>query len=98
MEQFETCGEVNLSQEILEGLRNVIIETVSVSDLEISLTIQRCYRQYQYVACPHTATAISYVFSRIDRFIDINQIKKIVRNLIGVFPLLVPLNPECAFV
>lgn len=63
MQDFEQSGKVKLSADILSAIHEVIAATVSVSDTDIVQAMQLCYSQYNYVVCPHTATAVSYSFS-----------------------------------
>merc|ERR1712071_442992 len=64
MEEFEKCGRTSLPLDMLKALRNAISETISVSDEQIKSAIGRCFRQFNYAVCPHTATAVSYYFGR----------------------------------
>jgi len=67
MEEYEKNGKVVFSSEILRDLRTVISEIVSVSNPSITRTMQQCLEKYRYIACPHTATGISYYFDSIQR-------------------------------
>lgn len=73
MKQLEQDGKVTLPPEILAGLRQVIEESVSVPDDEIIRTIKRCYDQYGYVVCPHTATALSYFYQFTEGYFELFQ-------------------------
>ncbi|EFX85833.1 hypothetical protein DAPPUDRAFT_313680 [Daphnia pulex] len=63
MQDFEQSGKVTLSAEILSAIQEVIVESVSVSDSDIVQAMQLCHSKYNYVICPHTATAVSYCFN-----------------------------------
>jgi threonine synthase len=63
MEDFEQSGKVTLSAEIVSAIQEVIVESVSVSDSDIVQAMQLCHSKYNYVICPHTATAVSYCFN-----------------------------------
>jgi len=65
MDQFEKCGRTMLPAVLLDALRRAISESVAVNDQQITDAIQKCYQRYHYVVCPHTATALHYVFNRI---------------------------------
>jgi len=67
MEEYERNGKVIFSTEILQNLRTVISDVVSVSNSCITRTMQQCLEKYEYIACPHTATGISYYFDTIER-------------------------------
>lgn len=67
MGEFETKGKMILSPEILQQMRRVVREVISVSNPSITEATQRCYEKYKYIACPHTATAISYYFDHMQR-------------------------------
>jgi threonine synthase len=60
MQDFEQSGKVTLSADILTAMRQVISESVSISDTNIVRAMQICHSKYKYVVCPHTATAVSY--------------------------------------
>lgn len=70
MEGFDEGAPVTLPQDILEALHAVIIESISVTDDGITRAIRQCYDQYKYVVCPHTATALSYVFNATERYVS----------------------------
>lgn len=67
MEQFERNGKRLLSPDVLAGLQAVISESVSVSDDSIVQAIHRCYKEYDYLVCPHTATAVSYFYDAVQK-------------------------------
>lgn len=67
MERFERNGKEILSHDILQGLRSVIIDSASVTDKAITDAIRRCYKENKYIACPHTATAVSYVYDQLEK-------------------------------
>nr|CAH0099540.1 unnamed protein product [Daphnia galeata] len=60
MQDFEQSGKVTLSADILTAMRQVISESVSISDTNIVRAMQICHSKYKYIVCPHTATAVSY--------------------------------------
>jgi len=64
MDQFEKCGRTVLPAALLDALRSVITESVAVDDQQITEAVKKCYERYNYVVCPHTATALHYVFNR----------------------------------
>jgi len=64
MDQFEKCGRTVLPAALLDALRSVISDTIAVNDQQITHAIQKCYERYHYVVCPHTATALHYVFNK----------------------------------
>ena len=64
MDQFEECGRTVLPAALLDALRSVISDTIAVNDQPITHAIQKCYERYHYVVCPHTATALHYVFNK----------------------------------
>ena len=67
MKEYERNGKVIFSAETLQNLRTVISDVVSVSNSSITRTMQQCFEKYEYIACPHTATGISYYFDTIER-------------------------------
>ena len=63
MTEYEQRGKMTIRTRVLDALRQVITESVSVDDRLISETMKKCMEQYQYIICPHTATAVAYYFS-----------------------------------
>lgn len=68
MEEYEKNGKVIFSAEILHDLRTVISDVVSVSNSNITRTMQQCFEKFKYIVCPHTATGISYYFDQKQRY------------------------------
>ncbi|MBZ3889510.1 Threonine synthase-like 2 [Sciurus carolinensis] len=65
MEQFERTQSLQLPEE----LRSKISEAVtseSVSDEAITRAMGRCWRENQYLLCPHSAVAVSYHYQQTD--------------------------------
>lgn len=57
MEAFKTVGKVDIPTELHQRALNDF-SSGCTSDEEISNVIKKCYQEYRYVVCPHTACGI----------------------------------------
>lgn len=60
MEPFYQFGETRFPQDILQKLSN--IRTIAATDEIVLGALKTCYDQTGYIACPHTAIALSYFY------------------------------------
>jgi len=60
MNKFHHEGTVSLPEKIVEKMQSVLKCHTKVHDDEIITTMQRCFKENDYLICPHTATAVAY--------------------------------------
>ncbi|KAB7494803.1 Threonine synthase-like 2, partial [Armadillidium nasatum] len=63
MKDFESKSRADIPQELMNSIKQVVIESEIVSDEEIIKTIKMVKEKYDYFICPHTATAAHYSLS-----------------------------------
>ncbi|XP_022106990.1 threonine synthase-like 2 [Acanthaster planci] len=71
MEEFETGGKTTLPASLLQKMQKVL-SSASFDNQTVLKTMQRCWSDHHYLICPHTAVAVSYYFSKLDRM-EANQ-------------------------
>lgn len=67
MEKYEKTGESTIPNNIQASLREVVLGTISVSDEDIAKTMKQCYNDFNYIVCPHTATAVTYWYKNVSK-------------------------------
>jgi len=60
MQDLATHGTIQVPSNIMEKLREVIVDSCVVDDTAIQATIRRCWSESSYPLCPHTAVAVTY--------------------------------------
>ncbi|KAK7055046.1 Threonine synthase-like 2 [Halocaridina rubra] len=64
MHAFEQEGQVSIPDDILSNIKQIVVESLSVSDEDIVAIMKRVYHEQKYILCPHTATAVFYHYQR----------------------------------
>eukprot|EP00095_Tigriopus_kingsejongensis_P007045 maker-scaffold146_size311726-snap-gene-1.18 protein:Tk07045 transcript:maker-scaffold146_size311726-snap-gene-1.18-mRNA-1 annotation:"threonine synthase-like 2" len=60
MAEFESQGGLTLPSDLLEKLKPIITDSLSVSEKDILASIRACFEDHKYTICPHTAVGYFY--------------------------------------
>ncbi|XP_014673407.1 PREDICTED: threonine synthase-like 2 [Priapulus caudatus] len=66
MHQFEKTGSATVPPDILTNI-NTRISSFVANDELIKQTMRKCWNENQYLICPHTATAVAYYYSQLEK-------------------------------
>ncbi|XP_069970749.1 threonine synthase-like 2 [Penaeus vannamei] len=60
MDSYEEVGKAAIPEDILRSLKNIVVDTLVVDDSQITVVMEKVYKEHKYILCPHTATAAAY--------------------------------------
>ncbi|XP_067837819.1 threonine synthase-like 2 [Heptranchias perlo] len=65
MEEFQKLGKANLPGDLSRKLSESLSSS-TVNDDNVIETMMRCWRENQYLLCPHSAVAVTYHYQQLD--------------------------------
>jgi len=64
MKEFDASTKTSIPIDILNIIRGVVVDSKCVHDEEMIETLARCYKENDYILCPHTAVGVAYHYSQ----------------------------------
>jgi len=60
MKVFESDSKIKIPEDLLKIIRTVVVDSVAVDDEAMIETVSKCYKENEYIVCPHTAVGVNY--------------------------------------
>ena len=64
MKEFDAETKTSIPEDILNIIRGVVVDSKCVHDEEMIETLARCYKENEYILCPHTAVGVAYHYAQ----------------------------------
>merc|ERR1719209_2423756 len=63
MKEFDAETKTSIPTDILDIIRKVVVDSKCVHNEEMIETVSRCYKENEYILCPHTAVGVAYHYA-----------------------------------
>jgi len=60
---FEAESQAKIPEDLLQTIRDVVVDSSVVQNQEMLDTVGRCYKENNYTLCPHTAVGVAYQYN-----------------------------------
>jgi len=64
MKEFDAESKTCIPVDILNTIRSVVVDSMCVHNEEMIHTLARCFKENDYILCPHTAVGVAYHYSQ----------------------------------
>ena len=64
MKEFDAETKTSIPADILDIIRKVVVDSKCVQNEEMIETLSRCYKENEYILCPHTAVGVAYHYAQ----------------------------------
>ena len=64
MKEFDAETKTSIPADILDIIRKVVVDSKCVHNEEMIETLSRCYKENEYILCPHTAVGVAYHYAQ----------------------------------
>jgi len=64
MKEFDAETKTSIPTDILDIIRKVVVDSKCVHNEEMIETLSRCYKENEYILCPHTAVGVAYHYAQ----------------------------------
>ena len=64
MKEFDAETKTSIPMDILNTIRAVVVDSRCVQNEEMIETLARCFKENEYILCPHTAVGVAYHYSQ----------------------------------
>jgi len=62
MAVFESESQTKIPEDILQKMREVVVDTKAYTNDQMIDTMKKCYEENAYIICPHTAVGMAYLY------------------------------------
>ena len=64
MKEFYAETKTSIPEDILNIIRGVVVDSKCVHNEEMIETLARCFKENEYILCPHTAVGVAYHYAQ----------------------------------